>query len=116
MNNDVIKLIKNLKNNGYNIYILSKNNKEASKYIKKLPFFHNISGYIFSCDYNIVKPNKEIYKLLFKKYNLLPEECYFIDDSKINIDVSKKLKMDGYVFDNDISKLEKELKNILPNF
>ena len=48
---------------------------------------------------------------LFEKFNLVPEECFFIDDSKANIEIGKELGMQGYVFDN-IEGLNTELKNI----
>lgn len=105
-NNEVLNLIKTLKNNNYNIYILSDNNKETIQYLKSLPFFLNIDGYICSSDYNILKSDKKIYELLFLKYNLNPEECFFIDDKNRNIEIGKSFKMDGYVFNNNIDELK----------
>ena len=46
INMDLIDLIKQLKENNYNIYILSDNNKEAYNYWKVLPIFKNIDGKI----------------------------------------------------------------------
>ena len=66
-----------------------------------------------SCDYHLVKPNKEIYLKLFENYNLKPEECFFIDDREENIKAGQILGMNGHVFDYKkygISALIKDLK------
>ena len=99
-NNEVFELMDNLKHNGYNIFILSNNNKEAYEYLRKHPMFKCVDGWVVSCNCNVVKPNKEIYLILFKTFNIKPEESYFIDDNIKNIEVAKKLGMKGFVFDN----------------
>ena len=88
-NNEIIELMNNLKSNKYNIFILSNNNKETYEYLKKLPIFKSVDGWIVSCDYHIMKPNKEIYIKLFRTFNIIPEECFFIDDKEENINVAK---------------------------
>lgn len=55
-----------------------------------------------------MKPNKEIYLRLFEKFNLKPEECFFIDDREENVVVGEKLGMVGHILDieeNGITKL-----------
>lgn len=115
-NVEILELIKELKNKGYKIYILSNNNKEAEKYLLEIPDFKAFDGWIFSCDYQIMKPDSKIYNILFETYNLKPEECFFIDDSRKNIETGNKLGMAGFVLDcehNGIAELRKELKNVL---
>lgn len=115
-NVEILELIKELKNKGYKIYILSNNNKEAEKYLLEIPDFKAFDGWIFSCDYQIMKPDSRIYNILFENYNLKPEECFFIDDSRKNIETGNKLGMAGFVLDyehNGIAELRKELKNVL---
>lgn len=115
-NVEILELIKELKNKGYKIYILSNNNKEAEKYLLEIPDFKALDGWIFSCDYQIMKPDSKIYNILFETYNLKPEECFFIDDSRKNIETGNKLGMAGFVLDcehNGIAELRKELKNVL---
>lgn len=115
-NVEILELIKELKNKGYKIYILSNNNKEAEKYLLEIPDFKAFDGWIFSCDYQIMKPDPKIYNILFETYNLKPEECFFIDDSRKNIETGNKLGMAGFVLDcehNGRAELRKELKNVL---
>ena len=62
----------------------------------------------------MMKPNEEIYYRLFEKFELVPEECFFIDDSERNISTSRKCGMEGHIFDiNNFEKLTNELKKKL---
>lgn len=115
-NTEVLELINELKEKGCKIYILSNNNKEAEEYLLELPDFEVFDGWIFSCDYQIMKPDSRIYNILFETYNLKPEECFFIDDSKRNVEAGEELGMTGFVLDykNDkIHELRKELEKVL---
>ena len=112
-NDEVLELIKLLKEKQYKLYILSNNNKEAEKYLTELPIFKNFDGWVFSCDYQLKKPDPKLYNILFETYNLKPEECFFIDDKQTNIEIGKKLGMNGFVLDykNDgTDALIKQLK------
>ena len=109
-NNEMIELMNKLKHNNYKIFILSNNNKEAYEYLKQLPIFKFIDGWIVSCDYHIVKPNKEIYKKLFETFNIKSEECFFIDDNRKNIEVGEILGMKGFIFNNNIDELINNMK------
>lgn len=112
-NDEVLELIKLLKEKQYKLYILSNNNKEAEKYLTGLPIFKNFDGWVFSCDYQLKKPDPKLYNILFETCNLKPEECFFIDDKQTNIEIGKKLGMNGFVLDykNDgTNALIKQLK------
>ena len=110
-NNEMIELMNKLKHNKYKIFILSNNNKEAYEYLKQLPMFESIDGWIVSYDYHIVKPNKEIYAKLFNTFNIKPDECFFIDDNKENVDVGKIFGMNGFVLNNNIDELISSMKD-----
>lgn len=113
LNTEIMDLINNLKNKKYKIFILSNNNKEAYMYVKNMPEFKCIDGWIVSCDYHMVKPNEDIYLKLFETYNLRAEECFFVDDKEQNIKAGELLGMKGHVLDYKIygaSKLIEELR------
>ena len=74
-NENVLNVLHDLKRKEYNIYLLSNNNKETANYLRKLDFYQDISGDVYSCDYNVIKPNIEIYNILLNKFNLIPQEC-----------------------------------------
>ena len=108
-----VPLMDSLKEKGYGIYFLS----NMSEHVKAsnraaFDFVSHMDGGVWSCDVHTIKPDTDIYKILFEKYGLVPEECIFIDDHKENIDVAKKLGMKGIVFrDHDqlIADLDKAL-------
>ena len=108
-----VPLIDSLKEKGYHVYFLS----NMSEHVKAsntaaFDFVSHMDGGIWSCDVHTIKPGAEIYKLLFDKYGLVPEESLFIDDHKENIAVGKKLGMKGIVFkdyDQLVADLDKAL-------
>lgn len=78
---------------GYHIYILS-TTCEVFYHIEKsglLPIYPLLSGYIISSEVKVVKPQKEIYLELLKKYHLNAEESVFIDDIQLNLDTAAEL-------------------------
>lgn len=100
-NEDVLNVLHDLKRKGYNIYLLSNNNKETANYLRKLDFYQDISGDVYSCDYNVIKPNIEIYNILLNKFNLIPQECLFIDDDQDNIETATKLGIKSIKYNLD---------------
>ena len=111
-NMDVVDLMKRLKDKGYAIYILSNNNKQASVYLKDLDMVRFVDGWIMSCDYGIIKPDKRIYKILFEKFSLNPRECFFVDDKRKNIEAGQDLGMRGHVLNMDNQGVAKLLYDI----
>ena len=111
INSDLINMITKLKENNYNIYVLSDTNKEASKYYKKN--IKNIDGWIFSCDYHTLKKDGLLFDIMLDKFNLNPLECYFIDDDKNNIKVALNHSIKGYIFNekDDIQNLYDDMRN-----
>ncbi|MBR3161330.1 MAG: HAD-IA family hydrolase [Bacilli bacterium] len=109
----LINCINKLKNNGYNIYILSDNNKECFEYYKSNSIFKNIDGWTLSCDYHTSKGDGQLFDICIKKFNLNPSECYFIDDKLSNIEEAKKHGINGSTFNTseDIAKLYNDMRN-----
>lgn len=114
-NNEMIELMNKLKHNNYKIFILSNNNKETCEYLKQLPMFERIDGWIVSCDYHIVKPNKEIYVKLFNTFNIKPDECFFIDDNKKNVEIGAILGMQGFTFKYSNNNIDELINNMKQN-
>ncbi len=81
-----IPWLQNLKSRGYKVYYLSNYSHIAIESNREcLDFLPLMDGGIFSCDVHVIKPNREIYALLAEKYNLVPDECVFIDDLERNV-------------------------------
>ncbi len=91
----MLNLIKDLRNKGYKVYLLSNTNEDSVNYMKNSGLFESVDGYVLSYLENKVKPNQGIYKTLINRYNLVPEESIFIDDRLDNCETAKLLGMDA---------------------
>ena len=74
---DNVAYIKDLKQLGFNVYILSNIPEDDTKYLRSLGVFDNIDGCIFSYEYKKIKPDPEIFNILLEKYDLKASECLF---------------------------------------
>lgn len=100
------QLIRDLKKEGYHIYLCSNAALSFFQYYKNIPAIECFDGLLVSAEEKCVKPRPEIYHRLFEKFEILPEESLFIDDLKANIEGAKRCGMDGYCFaDGDTGKL-----------
>lgn len=90
------KIVKRLKSNGYRIFLLSNASLDFYDEKKNIPALSYFDGYLISADYKLIKPEKEIYLTLFSKFNLRPEECFFIDDVEANCEASRALGMKAF--------------------
>lgn len=111
INLDLINMINKLKENNYNIYILSNNNYETYNYLKNHDFFKNIDGWVVSCEHGVLKEDGKLFNILIDNYNLNSSECYFIDDKIENIKEAQKIGMKGFLFDNNIDDLYQDIRN-----
>ena len=91
----VINLIKQLKNNNYNIYLLSNINPYTHDFVKTSGLFDIVDGYVLSYLEHKIKPYESIYKTLLSRYNLNSDECLFIDDKEENVLTANKLGILG---------------------
>ena len=70
-----VKLLKELKAKGYNLYYLSNFQELAYDYIiKEYEFFGLFDGGVASFAEKLMKPDKDIYEKLMERYDLKPEE------------------------------------------
>ena len=91
-----VEIVKELKEKGYALYLLSNFHKEAIQTMfQRYDFFKLFDGGIISANEKLVKPDKKIYELLLQRYHLQPEESIFIDDMLSNINMAKELKIHG---------------------
>ncbi|MFW9877351.1 MAG: HAD family hydrolase [Candidatus Thorarchaeota archaeon] len=89
-----VSLLKELKSNGYKLYVLSNYIIEAFEYVKeRYDIFSLFDGLAISGKLNIIKPEQEIFQYLLQNYNLNPEDSIFIDDIEQFISEARKLKI-----------------------
>ena len=111
---EMYDLVAQLKENGYNVYLLSNATPAFHSYRDKIPVMSLMDGVLISSDYKLLKPEREIYEALFDKFSLDPSECIFIDDVEENIEGSIACGMDGIVFSpsfDEVSVLRDKLRN-----
>ncbi|MBR3767239.1 MAG: HAD-IA family hydrolase [Clostridia bacterium] len=111
-NDGIDELIAELKDNGYKIYLLSNIGLSFHYFNKKVPVFSLFDGCFPSCDYGLIKPEKEVYNTFFRRFSLVPEECLFIDDTMENVRASEKAGMPAVCYNavlQDIAVLRKLL-------
>ena len=60
--------------------------KKLFEFVNKSGLFDLVDGYVLSYQEHKIKPYKAIYNVLLERYNLIPNECIFIDDNQNNIE------------------------------
>ncbi|QHQ60992.1 HAD-IA family hydrolase [Anaerocolumna sedimenticola] len=85
-----VDFIKNLKKNGYKVYLLSNYGKTNFEYAKKnFKFIPLADGGVISYEVKSIKPEPKIYKALIDKYDINTEEAVFLDDCIPNLEAAK---------------------------
>lgn len=107
------KWIHSLKAEGYQVYYLSNfSDRVRREAAGQLTFLTEMDGGIMSYTIRRIKPDDDIYRALFEKYGLRPEESVFLDDSKANIETAKRLGMYGILV-TDQEQAKQELQELL---
>ncbi|NHJ19784.1 MAG: HAD family phosphatase [Candidatus Lokiarchaeota archaeon] len=105
-----MKIVKELRDIGFKIFVLSNFIKETYVYIeKKYDIFHLFDGQIISGFEKAIKPEKKLYLILLNRYHLIPEESLFIDDVLFYLKPAKKLGMKT-IWNKPETNLREELR------
>lgn len=107
-------VVRELKEQGFGIYLCSNAAiRLLDCYQKVIPAVDCFDGLLFSAEVKCMKPQREMYEHLFRRFQLKPEECFFVDDVPANIEGARACGMDGYCFaDGDREKLREALKRV----
>ena len=103
-------LVKELKENGYSLYLLSNASVSQHIYWPKFEMSKQFDGKMISCDLGIVKPNPEIYRRFTEKFGLKPEECLFVDDLPANVAAAISCGWKGIVFQGSAADLRQRMR------
>ena len=110
-----IPWIRNLKERGLQVYVLSNFSEKIWKECQDaLEFFPFTDGGIISYREHLIKPEPAIYSLLLKRYGLRADECVFIDDLRENIEAAKRHGIHGIVFET-YERAVLELNKLIEN-
>jgi glucose-1-phosphatase len=103
-----IKLLPELKKQGFKLYYLSNFPFDIFHEVKSgYPFFRYFEGGLISAEVRFSKPEPPIYKKLLNTFNLKASECLYIDDLEANVKSAETLGMMGITTfgSDDISDL-----------
>lgn len=102
-------LVRELKENGYHIYLLSNAPTNLRKYFAQIPGAECFDALMVSAEEQLTKPAPEIYQRLFQKFGMNPAECWFTDDNAPNVDSAVQAGMQATVFHGDVALLRKQM-------
>jgi len=108
-----VRLLPELKKEGFRLYYLSNFPVDIFEEVRSgYFFFRYFDGGLISADARYSKPDPGIYKLIFEKYSLIPDECLFIDDNEENVKTGESLGMKG-IFTNGSLQISESVRKIL---
>ena len=111
-NDYAIPWIQDLKSKGYRVLYLSNFSERAeTDCAEALGFITYMDGGILSYKEKVIKPMPEIYQLLIDRYDLIPEECVFMDDTLKNLEGAEKFGIHTIHFQNQAQAIE-ELRKL----
>lgn len=85
------EFIRDLKKNGYKVYLLSNYGERNFSYAREhFSFIPEADGQVISYEIKNIKPEPEIYEALLQKFGFQPEEAVFLDDSEANLKGAEK--------------------------
>jgi len=97
---ETVTLLPQLKQN-YAVYGLTNWSAETFPMLMdRFDFVQLFDDIVVSGDEGLVKPDKSIYELLLKRYNLLAQECIFIDDNIDNVKAAEQLGFSAILYKN----------------
>ena len=108
---DLVSYIKN--RYGVKILLLSNISHYFADHSGEVSCLKDFDGFVFSARVGLVKPSRDIFDYICKKYGISPQEAIFVDDNKSNIDGANSFGIHGYLFDSDVNKLKAYLDEAL---
>lgn len=111
-NDYAIPWLQELRQKGYQVLYLSNFGKKAERdCAEALDFLPYMDGGILSYMEKVVKPMPEIYERLISRYQLIPEECVFLDDTQRNLTAAEAFGIHTIRFENQ-EQARAELKKL----
>jgi 2-haloacid dehalogenase len=110
-----VQLLAELQAAGVPCYGLT--NMEAETYpvrYERFAFLRSLRGTVVSSQEGVIKPDPEIFRRLFARFGLVPQETVFIDDADRNIDAARAFGMQTVLFRSAVQLREELLALGLP--
>jgi len=103
-------LVRELKENGYRIYLLSNAETNLRGYFPMIPGSECFDALMVSAEERLMKPSQEIYQRLFQKFDLEPSQCWFTDDNASNVEAAIQAGMKAAQFSGDVALLRRKMR------
>ena len=106
--------IRELQEQGKKVYVLSNFGRHCFGLVREefLDFLDIVDGAVISYEVHQVKPGREIYESLLRKYELKAEECVFLDDREDNLETARKLGLQTILYRNR-EQAKRELEGVM---
>ncbi|MBP7820905.1 HAD-IA family hydrolase [Candidatus Saccharibacteria bacterium] len=103
-NEELLKLIAELKNKGIHCYLATDQEKYRADYMKNVMFKGLFSGYFVSAELGTTKTDPRFFELVLERLGvehpgLEPSDVIFFDDSQSKVDTAKALGIDARLFE-----------------
>lgn len=94
-----VDILKALKRNGVPVFAITNWNQDKFREaLRRFDFLASFDGIVVSGDERLLKPDREIFELFFKRYTVQPEAAVFIDDSLRNVEGARAAGMQALHF------------------
>lgn len=100
------------KDAGLKLYLLSNASKRFPGVLSSQPFYPRFDGMMVSAHEKMTKPDPRIYRLLCRRFSLVPQECLFVDDIAVNVKGAEQVGMAAMHFEGDYRKVEDRLREL----
>jgi 2-haloacid dehalogenase len=105
---ETVEILAELRERGVPLYALTNWSAETFAASRaRFPFLEWFRGVVVSGEEKLVKPDRQIFRVLLERFGL-PEGTVFIDDRDANVEAARHVGMDGIVF-TDALQLRGEL-------
>ncbi len=105
--------IKRLHESGYGCYYLSNYSEQLFRiHTSDCWVMQEMDGGVVSYEIKAIKPDRQIYETLLRKYDLQAEECLFFDDRPVNVEAAIQCGMQASVVRDTESFIE-QLRSIM---
>jgi len=110
---ETVSLLNNIKtSNTHRLYALTNWSAEAFPVaLQRYEFLQHFEGIVVSGEEKTRKPFPLIYEILLDRYQIIPEQCIFIDDNFGNVAAAEKFGINGIHFRSP-QQLKKDLNNL----
>ena len=108
----IYELVKELKEKGYGIYLLSNTSSRFYNFRKNIPALRFFDGEFISADCHLVKPEPGIYEKFLAQFALDGAQCVFIDDVPLNVEGAVRCGIHGVVYHGSPDLLRQQLRQM----